>query len=151
MTPTDFRRQAILALLSAAVLLPARAAGSDADAIRHVMMQQFDQPQARLQVDPIVVQGQVAVAGWVQGERGGRALLARRGGSWHITLCAGDGLTRASMLMEAGIAQAQAQTLARDLAAAEARLPAAWRAKFSTFDGVMRMDAQGHHPPTPHR
>ena len=29
----------------------------------------------------------------------------------------------------------------------EAKLPAAQRAKFSTFDGVVRMDANGQHPP----
>ena len=115
--------------------------------IRHVLMATFDKPEARLVVDPVVVVGVHAVAGWAQGERGGRALLMRHGTEWRITLCAGDGLKQAKVLREAGISQADADVLAKGLATAEAKLPAAQRAKFSTFDGVVRMDANGQHPP----
>lgn len=147
----NFWLSKVLALLAIAISFGASAGptetASDEASIRHVLMATFDKPEARLVVDPVVVVGGHAVAGWSQGERGGRALLFRHGGSWQVTLCAGDGLKEASLLREAGIAQADADALAKGLAAAEARLPAAQRARFSTFDGVVRMDANGQHPP----
>lgn len=123
-------------------------AADDTQAIRHVMMKTWDKPDARLKVEPIVLRGAHAVAGWTQGERGGRALMARNGdGSWRVVLCAGDGIRHAPALQDAGLSAADAQALARDLAAAEAKLPAAQRARFATFDGIVRMDAHGQHPP----
>lgn len=131
------------------VSLAATAADATADrnAVRHVLMAQFDKPEARLQVEPVVVVGDAALAGWAQGERGGRALLFRKGNQWQIAVCGGDGLKDAKVLHDAGIEPADAQALATSLVAAEARLPAAQRAKFSTFDGLMRMGAEGQHPP----
>lgn len=137
------------AALIVALLSPVAVhAADDAQAIRHVMMKTWDKPEARLQVAPVVLRGAHAVAGWTQGERGGRALMARNGdGSWRVVLCAGDGIRHAPALQDAGLNAADAQALARDLAAAEAKLPAAQRAKFATFDGIVRMDAHGQHPP----
>ena len=135
-----------VSLASAASLQAAEPTNEEAS-IRHVLMATFDKPEARLVVDPVVVVGVHAVADWAQGERGGRALLMRHGTEWRITLCAGDGLKQAKVLREAGISQADADVLAKGLATAEAKLPAAQRAKFSTFDGVVRMDANGQHPP----
>jgi hypothetical protein len=138
-----------LVTLAMTLALAAHAAepAKEEASIRHVLMATFDKPEARLIVDPVVVVGTHAVAGWAQGERGGRALLMRHGAGWHITLCAGDGLKEAKVLREAGISQADADALAKGLATAEAKLPAIHLAKFSTFDGVVRMDANGQHPP----
>jgi hypothetical protein len=137
------------AALIVALLAPVAVhAADDTQAIRHVMMKTWDKPESRLQVEPIVLRGAHAVAGWTQGERGGRALMARNGdGSWRVVLCAGDGIRNAPALQDAGLSAADAQALARDLAAAEAKLPAAHRSKFATFDGIVRMDAHGQHPP----
>lgn len=134
----------------AAVLLAGAAplwAGDDIAAVRHVLMSQFDKPEARLTVDPVVIAGDAAVASWVQGERGGRALLFRHGAQWQIAICAGDALKDAKVLQESGVKPGDAKTLAEALARAEAGVPAAQRAKYSTFDGFLRMDAQGQHPP----
>jgi hypothetical protein len=116
-------------------------------AMRHVLMTQFDKPEARRQVKPVVVAGDHAVAGWAQGERGGQALLQRHHDQWQITVCGGVGLEQAQVLAEAGVPTAQAQALAKSLALAEAKLPAALLAKFSSFDGLVRMDAGGQHTP----
>lgn len=137
--------------LSLCAVAPSHAAdtpATDRAGVSQVLMSQFDRPEARLTVDPVVVSGNAALAGWSQGERGGRALLFRTAHGWQIALCGGDGLKDAKVLREAGVKGAAADTLARQLAAAEARLPAAHRARFSTFDGLMRMDASGAHPPT---
>ena len=138
-----------LAAATVCVSLGAAAADVSPDlaSIRRVLMTTFDKPEARLSVDPVVVVGAHAVVGWTQGERGGRALLSRHSTEWRITLCAGDGLKQAKTLREAGISPSDADALAKGLAIAEGKLPAAQRAKFSTFDGVVRMDANGQHPP----
>lgn len=126
-----------------------RPVSSDADSVRAVLMKTWDQPQSRLVVDPIVVQGDVALAGWQQGERGGRALLRRHGSDngWRVAICAGDGLRDPSLLRDAGVPAADADLLARRLADAESRLDARTQARFASFDGLVRMDGQGNHPP----
>lgn len=134
-------------LLGAQLVIAADAPRDDAAAIRHTLMAQFDKPEARLQVEPVAVSGQAAVASWAQGERGGRALLFRKGSQWQIALCAGDGLKGTQLLREAGVSARDAEAIARALAAGEARLTPAQRAKFATFDGVVRMGAEGEHPP----
>lgn len=141
-------------LLASACLtatVPAWAADSrDQVAVRHLLMQTFDKPESRLQVEAIAVQAEHAVASWAQGERGGRALLRRQGQAWQIVLCAGDGLKQAAGLREAGLKPADAQALAGRLAQVEARLTPAQRERYGRFEGQVRMDAQGAHPPQSH-
>ena len=146
----NFSNRAIPGLCLALLLCmaPAWAGGPDDESsITHLMKQQFDKPEAPLTVAPVVVKGDHAIASWSQGERGGRALLRRYHGQWEISVCAGDGLTNPTVLQSAGMTSPQADTLARALARAEARLPPSQRARFSTFDGMMRLGAGGHHPP----
>lgn len=141
----------LLCIVASLLLVPpALAAGAipaDADAVRQVLMSQFDKPDTRLQVEPVAVSGNAAVASWAQGERGGRALLFHRGGQWQIALCAGDGLKGTQLLREAGVSARDADAIARALASGEARLTPAQRAKFAAFDGIVRMGARGEHPP----
>lgn len=123
------------------------AAGADEAAVRAVLMAQFDKPEARLQVQPVVVVGQTAIASWAQQERGGRALLFRKQGQWQIAACGGDGFKDPQALQDAGVSAQDARALVQALHNEEARLPAGQRAKFSTFQGVLPMDATGAHPP----
>ena len=118
----------------------------DAEAIKHLMMHTFDKPEAPLTVDPVTVSGDLAVAGWAQGDMGGRALLKQKEGQWALVLCSGDALKEASSLVKFGLSSADAQAMAAEVVAAEAKLDGALVAKFSTFDGVVMMDAHGAHP-----
>ncbi|WP_245322922.1 copper uptake system-associated protein [Bradyrhizobium valentinum] len=70
----------------------AASAGPDEDAVRHLLHTTFDKPEARVVVDPVAVADGYALAGWTQGEMGGRALLRHRQGRWALILCAGDGI-----------------------------------------------------------
>lgn len=136
----------VMSIALALVPLVASAADTaDQTAIRQAMMATWDKPDARLAVDLTVVVADRSVAGWTQGDRGGRALLARAHGQWHVVACAGDGLREAKTLEMTGVPPAQARELTTALRAAEAGLPASVRAKFSTFDGMVRMDG-GKHP-----
>ncbi|MGE0746450.1 MAG: copper uptake system-associated protein [Rhodospirillales bacterium] len=122
-------------------------AAHDQAAISAVMRSTWDRPESPLQVEPIVVVGAHAVAGWAQGDSGGRALLRRTDGKWLLHLCSGDALKETAFLVQSGLSHDDAATMARAVAAAEAALPAARVALFSRFDGVVMMDAAGNHPP----
>lgn len=119
----------------------------DAGAIRAVLMDMFDRPEGRLTVDPVTVDGDIAVAGWAQGEMGGRALLRRHGAQWRIILCSGDALKGALALSQFGLTDEQAEAMAVAVVSAEAELDPSLVEKFARFDGLVMMEADGSHPP----
>ena len=68
--------------------------GDDEDnsAVRQLLMNMYDKPEALLGVEAVVVEQDAAIADWSKGELGGRALLRRKDGVWYIAICAGDAL-----------------------------------------------------------
>jgi len=140
-------RSAMVIVLALCLSPPAFAQEDAAGSIKHLMMATFDKPEAPLTVEPIVVFEDVAVAGWAQGDMGGRALLREKHGKWVLTLCSGDALKEAKALQQFGLTGEEAEAMAAAVVAAEAKLDPVLVAKFSTFDGVVMMDAEGHHPP----
>ncbi|MFE8644302.1 copper uptake system-associated protein [Sphingomonas sp. NCPPB 2930] len=146
---TTLHRWPRAALIAAALTWNALSAvaadPTDETAIRQVILSTWDKPEARVEVGPVVVAGNRAVAGWTQGQRGGRALMARdQSGHWAVAACGGDSLKDAKTLQSSGMSAAEARQISASLAKAESAVPAARRALFSTFDGLMRMDAAGH-------
>lgn len=135
--------------LSAALCTPLFVHATQSDdkvGIRHVMMKTWDKPQTPLDVGPITVLADHAVAGWTQDGRGGRALLTKRvDGQWHVTACAGDVLKDAKTLAMTGMSASMARQLAQMIASNEGLLSPQRRAMFSTFDGMVRMDSEGMH------
>jgi hypothetical protein len=67
-----------------------------------------------------------------------------------IILCAGDALTAASTLREAGVPDGEAEALAARLGDAEAALAPERRAMFSRFEGLVMIDPNAGHPPAHH-
>lgn len=155
------RKVSIAAFLAIAGLMSGSAFAHDAapqhatgaaGAIRHAMMAQFDKPTDRLSVDPVVIQGNYAIAGWIQSGRGGRAVLQKDHGKWVIAVCGGDGLKDAAALAQTGMSAANASALAKSLATVESKLKPDMLAKFAMFDGIVKVDAnpgdhgaQAHH------
>ncbi len=115
-------------------------ANTDARAIESAMKALFDKPGAPLTVAPISIEGDFAVTGWQQSDRGGRALLRKDSGTWSIAVCGGDGLKQAATLSQAGLSQSAADRLARAVEQAESKLPAEQRKKFSLFEGTVQVD-----------
>lgn len=142
-------------MIIATVVLTAAAARAEwrdppqAGAIRHALMAAFDKPEQRLAVAPVAVVGDHAVAGWTQGDMGGRALLRLKSGAWTIVLCAGDQLLDPQALIHAGITEAAARQLAAALKDAERQTPPERVAMFSRFEGLVSMDNHSH--PQPHQ
>lgn len=116
----------------------------DAQAIELSMKKLFDKPDAPLAVDPVSIEGDYAVAGWIQSGKGGRALLKKEKGQWSIHVCGGDGLKQASALVQTGMSRASADHLAKKVQSAEAQLSADQLKKLSMFEGVAKVD-QGQH------
>ena len=122
----------------------------DAHAIAHVIKATWERPDNPVDVRPVAVSGGFAVAGWIAGERGGRALLKKQGDAWHVVLCSGDGIRTARGLVAAGVPQETAAVLEITLAGMEAGLPADVVKKFSLFEGSVSVEsgappAHDHH------
>jgi hypothetical protein len=142
MTAIRMVRTAIACL--SILMSSAATAGSDESAIKELLMTTFDKPEARLDVDPVIVVGSHAVADWTQQALGGRALLRRQGEKWTLILCSGDGITSAEALQHAGVPKQDAENLSAGLKAAESTIPAERRAILSTFEGIVLMGTSDH-------
>lgn len=142
-------------MIAAAVVLTAAAARAEwreppeAGAIRHALMAAFDTPEQRLVVEPVAVVGDHGVAGWTQGDIGGRALLRLKNGAWTIVLCAGDQLLDPQALIHAGLTEASAKQLVATTRDAERQTTPARVAMFSRFEGLVSMEDHSHAQPQP--
>lgn len=130
-----------ISLFSALACVTASAASTDADQAARAMRDIWDKPEAPLLVEPVVIEGDYALAGWVQQERGGRALLRKVHGQWRVHVCGGHGLKDADALAMAGMSPEAAGKLAAAASDAEAKLPTAHRAKFALFGQNIVVDA----------
>jgi len=124
---------------------PAAALTLDEQQITQVMAAEFDKPAGTLKVVPISIEGDYAVAGWLQGGRGGRAFLEKYKNQWAISVCGGSGLTQADVLQTIGMKTDAATRLAAAVLAAEGKLGADKRRLFDGFEGMVKVDATPDH------
>ena len=113
--------------------------------IHHVLIKQWDKKESPLTVSPIAIVGDHAIAGWGQGERGGRALLRRAHHGWEVYMCGGEDLTNPKVLEQAGIDAGTAELLANKLKSAEQAMSSEARKRLSIFEGVVPVEANQHH------
>jgi hypothetical protein len=143
-TVRKFLRTALIGVaLAGATPLAHADTANDKAAIVSLIGTTWDKPDAKVQVDPVVVVGDYAIAGWTQGDRGGRALLKRKDGNWSVVLCSGDPIKEASSLVEAGLSENEAKQLSAELSQAEATIDPKRRAQFSLFGGTVTMESDG--------
>ena len=135
----------LLTLLAFAGMNSAFAHGDDTHQITALMKKQFERPDAPLAVEPVTVEGNYAVAGWIQGNKGGRALLQKNKDHWFISVCAGDSLTKADVLQTTGMSAENSQKLSRAVSAAESKLAQNKLKLFSSFEGMVKVDAAAGH------
>lgn len=136
----------ILALLLACSPLLALAdTASEQQSIEHLMRHNFERPDDPLDVGPVTVEGDHAVAGWLQATRGGRALLRKGPHGWRVVLCAGDALLDPATLRSAGLGEQDAQRLSQALRKAESSQPAKRIEQFALFQGVVKVDEDAAH------
>ena len=138
---------AMVASLALFLLQAATAVAQDQNAsqVRSAIKAIWDKPGAAVDIDPVVVVANHAIAGWTQEDRGGRALLRKEHGKWTVIVCGGDGLAKAAALRQTGMSATDAGALEKAVAKAETGIPEARRKKFALFEGMVRVDgAQGH-------
>ncbi|WP_108468711.1 copper uptake system-associated protein [Polynucleobacter difficilis] len=115
--------------------------------IQKLISKTFDRPDLKVQTDPIVIEGKVAIADWIQGEKGGRALLTRKHVDWEIIACGGAGFKDPSVIAAAGISKRIANNIIDKLKTAEAKLPPQKVKQLDSFDGVVTMGRNSRHEP----
>lgn len=104
----------------------------------------WDKPDNPLTVKPVVIADDFAIAGWLQGDKGGRALLKKGPHGWQTQLCAGD--ITPSLLHQAGVPRTTAKQLLAQQSVAEKNLSKADVTQLSSFVGVINMnEGKGHH------
>ena len=132
----------IIAILFAVLLASIASADDDPrQAIAATLKTMFERPQKPLDVTPVVVQADWAIAGWRQDGRGGRVLMKKTHHGWSAYLCSGDSLREVGTLEKLGLSANDAAGLAAGLKEAEASLDSSALALFSSFEGtVMLMD-----------
>ena len=113
--------------------------------IQKLISKTFDRPDLKVQTDPIVIEGKVAIADWVQGEKGGRALLTRKHVDWEIIACGGAGFKDPSVIAAAGISKRIANNITEKLKTAEAKLPPQKIKQLDSFEGVVTMGHNMRH------
>ena len=118
---------------------------SDTQAIAYIMKKIFDKPDAPLSVAPVSIEGDSAVAGWIQSGKGGRALLKKEKGQCTIQVCVGDGLTKSATLTMTGMSNAAAAQLAQKVTSAEKKVSASDLKRFSMFEGIVKVESASHH------
>jgi copper(I)-binding protein len=123
------------------------AGGTDAEQIEALLMAQFDSPEAPLTVFPITIQGQIAVAGWSQDGKGGRAFLRKDDLGWFVELCAGESLVQPATFVSMGLTPTEAESLAAAVNGAERSAGADLIGQLNSFEGTVligRSATEGH-------
>lgn len=121
------------------------ASTAEQTAIMAVLHGMFDKPGSELVIEPVVVEGDFAVADWIQGDMGGRAFLKRDAGKWTLQLCTGDEIRSAVALKASGVPAGTAERLAASIVDAEKAISPQRLKKFASFQGTVHMnDHAGH-------
>ncbi|SNT76907.1 copper uptake system-associated protein [Paracoccus seriniphilus] len=121
-----------VSLASPAVSETDRAA--DIAAIAGALRDVLAAPQAM--IAPVVLAGDVAIAGWTDGRVGARAFLRRKGTQWQVELWSNDSLLLLATLTSLGVSRVQAAALRAEMRAAEAALGPGFTSRFDAFPGT---------------
>lgn len=116
--------------------------------IQTLISSTYDQPGAKVETVPIVIADDYAIADWIQGKKGGRALLRHAQGQWQIMACGGDGFKEMRLLQDAGIPAKTAKNLITRLRQAEQSVSAERVKRFDLFDRSKDPRLADHHAPT---
>ncbi len=125
----------------ATILHAQLSAAEEVQSVAAEMHETWDKPDQPLALPVIVIHHGMAIADWIQGGKGGRALLKYHAEHkhWHTLLCGGAELTSATRLQEAGMSSTDASTLAAKLEQGEQQgLTAEQRLRIESFQGVVK-------------
>ena len=102
--------------------------------VRAIIGKTYDTAERMVETAPIVVRGDYAIAAWIQGHRGGCALMQRRDGAWQIAVCGGEAFRTVDGLKSAGVPADAAVQLVALLTRAEGSLAVDRVKLFDSFE-----------------
>ena len=86
-------------------------------------------------IAPVVVSGDVALAGWTKGDTGARAFLRKVTGNWQVELWSNQSLLLPATLTSLGVSRSAGDPLRAEMLAQEAALGQAYSTRFDAFAG----------------
>ena len=137
-------------IISHLFLLLSMSANADSSAeelIASTIKNQWETLHSLVEVPVIAVGRHYALADWMQGERGGRALLRLSEGKWQTLICGSAQLKSAQSLESAGVPSAEAKQISESLATKESNLSVEQLVRIDSFEGVVDIltDLAYHH------
>jgi hypothetical protein len=117
--------------------MSANADSSAEELIASTIKNQWETSHRLVDIPAIAVGTNYALADWVHGERGGRALLRLSEGKWQTLMCGSAQLKSAQSLERAGVPSVEAKQISENLAAIEANLSPAQLALIDSFEGIV--------------
>ncbi len=112
--------------------------------IRAIKMQ-FDQPQHPVSVPVVAISAPYAVADWMQGTRGGRALLKLNDGHWQALACGDAQIKSVFKLEKMGVPKAHAEEIVQQLTLEETQLSQAEISTINSFSGLVDLLTHPEH------
>lgn len=146
-----FNKKSLLAMIGLLIagltlsLVCAVAKAKETTAIEMVLKAQWDKSKHPIRIPVIVMQGDYAIADWIQEQRGGRALLKRDQQNWQTLLCGDANMKQVSNLVSAGVTREDAKHLAAALEQAEKRLSNADTVLIDSFKGIVDLLKEPQH------
>lgn len=147
-----FNKKSLLAMIGLMIagltlsLVCAVAKVKETTAIEMALKAQWDKPNHPIRIPVIVMQGDYAIADWIQEQHGGRALLKRDQQNWQTLLCGDANMKQVSNLVSTGVSREDAKHLAAALEQAEKRLSNADTVLIDGFKGIVDLlKAPQHH------
>lgn len=118
---------------------------AESTAVVAAIKAQWEKPNKPVDVPVVVVSGQHAIADWIQGEKGGRALLMMHGQHWQTMMCGDGNMKQRKHLLQAGVPAKDADALIAGLGKAEAKLSSDQLKLINSFKGIVDLLKEPHH------
>ncbi len=146
-----FNKKSLLAIIGVLIsvlmfsLVCAVAEGKKSVAIETAVKAQWDKPNHPIRVPVIVMQGDYAIADWIQEPRGGRALLRHNQKNWQTLLCGDADMKQISSLVSAGVPREDAERLSVALEKEEKKLTITDKSLINSFKGIVDLLMEPNH------
>lgn len=108
-------------------------------AVTQAIKLHWEQPNQPVEVLAVAVEKEFAIADWIQGERGGRAVLRKNNEDWQTLACGDAQIKNAQTLTQYGLSLPQAQAIVQQLQLEEQHIPAEKLQLIDEFSNVVDM------------
>lgn len=117
---------------------------SPKEEVIRAIKQQWEKPDHLVAVPVVAVQDEFAIADWLQGNHGGRAMLRKMHGAWQTLACGDAKMKTVIQLNQFGVPAPQAELLIHALNAQEQHLTQEELQMIDGFSGIMELREHHH-------